>query len=655
MAFVSPLIVACFIAIYLPGDIFFVFIAVLLVVYGTFIISSIAYLHRLFMERLLQQLQLEEQGEIIRLLLCDFDQSASDWLWETNADGQLQNVSPRFAQVLNGDPAELEGASFLAAIFREGQQPSAHADRQKLANCVVEQVFFRDVVVPVRVRSEDRWWSLTGKPVFDERGTFRGYRGAGSDITALRASEARIAHQARHDFLTGLPNRVSFLEALRSACETATTRGKTFAVLILDLDGFKSVNDRLGHAAGDDLLRAVGRRLSGTIREGDFIARLGGDEFTILHRDATVDTAAALAQRIIEKLSAPFRIDGAHPTVGVSIGIALAPNAGGQPEALLRGADLALYSAKNAGRGTWRFFEKELESSVQERRTLLRDLHHALDRGELSLSYQPVMNAQTAAVRGFEALLRWEHPERGQIPAGQLVSLAEEAGLLDEIGGWALRQACKEAAGWPGALRIAVNVSAAQFRDCGLSGLVQRALEDSGLATTRLELEITETAFMDASAPILDVLHAVRALGVRIALDDFGTGFSSLGYLRSLPFDKIKIDASFVRDMTADRHSAAIVHAVIGLAASLGVATTAEGVETIEHLLTLRTLGCTEAQGFLISRPLPAAEIPAFLQAPRNFVLPALPQPPYLAPVQDLPPERLEIQMESPGAQAAAE
>jgi len=625
-AFVSPLILGSFVGLYLTGKVFFGIIALLLLIYAAFIVTSIAYLHRIFMQKLLQQLQLEEQGDIIRLLLCDFDQSASDWLWETDAEGQLRNVSQRFAQVLNRRPAEAERIPFLRAIFGTGPGSERFSgDRQKLANCFAEQVFFRDVVVPVRVGSEDRWWSLTGKAIFDTGGSFQGYRGVGSDITSVRAAEARFAHQARHDFLTGLPNRVLFLEALRSACETCSTLGRVFALLILDLDGFKAVNDKLGHAAGDELLRAVAKRLGGTIREGDLIARLGGDEFTLLLPDATVDTAVVLAERIIAKLSAPFRIDGVEASVGVSIGIALAPNAGEYADELLRHADLALYSAKSASRGTYRFFEMELESNVMERRSLLRDLRKAQACGELRLFYQPIISAQTLAVRGFEALLRWEHPERGMVQPAQIIPLAEEAGLVGEIGEWVLRQACQEATLWPAGLRVAVNVSAAQLRDRSLVAQVGAALTASGLPAPRLELEITESVFMEAAMPTGEVLRQIRGNGVRIALDDFGTGFSSLGYLRNLPFDKIKIDGTFVQDMGTEMHSAAIVHAVIGLAASLGVATTAEGVETIEQFLPLRAQGCTEVQGFLFSRPLPAEAIGAFLQTPRPMILPDTP------------------------------
>ncbi|MGH2896986.1 MAG: putative bifunctional diguanylate cyclase/phosphodiesterase, partial [Solirubrobacteraceae bacterium] len=518
------------------------------------------------------------------------------------------------------------GVPFLYAIFGAGASPVLPSpERQKLANCFAEQVFFRDVAVPVQVSSEDRWWSLTGKAIFDAGGQFQGYRGVGSDITAVRAAESRIAHQARHDFLTGLPNRILLLEAVRSACEAVASCGRPFALFLLDLDGFKAVNDRLGHAAGDELLRAVARRLAGSVREGDLLARLGGDEFTVLLADATVDTAAALAQRIIARLSAPFSVDGVEAIVGASIGIALAPSAGEHADELLRHADMALYSAKAPGRGRYRFFGMELESTIRERRLLLADLREACRRGELQLFYQPIVSAQTLAVRGFEALLRWEHPQRGLVLPDQIIPLAEEAGLVGDIGAWVLHQACSEAIGWPAGLRVAVNVSAAQFRDTSLIGLVYDALEATGLSASRLELEITESVLMEAAMPTVEVLRQLRATGVRVALDDFGTGFSSLGYLRNLPFDKIKIDGSFVRDMGSEGRGAAIVHTIIGLAASLGVATTAEGVETIEHFLPLRAQGCTEVQGFLFSRPLPSAEIPAFLQTPRLVVLPEMP------------------------------
>ncbi len=332
-----------------------------------------------------------------------------------------------------------------------------------------------------------------------------------------------------------------------------------------------------------------------------------------------------MAERIIAVLSARFLIDGAEAIIGASIGIALAPNAGEYSDQLLRHADLALYSAKRASRGTYRFFEMELASNIMERRSLLRDLRQAQRRGELCLFYQPIISAQTLAVRGFEALLRWDHPTRGIVLADQIIPLAEEAGLVGEIGAWVLRQACNEATLWPAGLRVAVNVSASQFRDLSLEAEVGSALAVSSLPASRLELEITESVLMEAAMPTHDVLRQVRDRGVRIALDDFGTGFSSLGYLRDLPIDKIKIDGTFVREIDTDMRSGAIVHSIIGLAASLGAATTAEGVETIEQFLPLRTQGCTEVQGFLFSRPMVPESIGPFLQSPRVMIVPGAP------------------------------
>jgi predicted signal transduction protein with EAL and GGDEF domain len=344
----------------------------------------------------------------------------------------------------------------------------------------------------------------------------------------------------------------------------------------------------------------------------------------VLVPNATVETAARLAERLISVLSAPVSLESAQASVGVSIGIALSPSAGEYTDELIRHADLALYSAKKAGRGIYRLFEAELESNIQERRSLLRDLRGAQRHGELRVYFQPVISAQTLAVRGFEALLRWDHPKRGLVLPGRIIPLAEEAGLVEEIGEWVLREACEQAAVWPSGLRVAVNVSASQLRDRSLVALVASALAASGLPASRLELEITESVFMEAAMPTADVLRRIRDSGVRIALDDFGTGFSSLGYLRDLPVDKIKIDGTFVRDMATDLRSAAIVHTVIGLAASLGAATTAEGVETVEQFLPLRNQGCTEVQGFLFGHPMPARSIAAFLQSPKPTIVPEI-------------------------------
>jgi diguanylate cyclase (GGDEF)-like protein len=393
------------------------------------------------------------------------------------------------------------------------------------------------------------------------------------------------------------------------------------AVLCLDLDGFKFVNDTLGHAGGDELLAAVAGRLRGFVHaQEDCVARLGGDEFALLrHSVPSPEAAGALAQQIVEILSAPYGIQGQEVVIGVSVGVALAPSDADTPEFLLRNADMALYRAKADGRRTYRFFEAGMDARLQARRQLEQDLRTAFQSGQLELHYQPVLDASTGRVSGCEALLRWTHPVRGAISPAEFVPLAEEIGLIGPIGDWALRQACAEAVHWPAEVRIAVNLSPAQFRaERNLVQSVFSALAQSGLSPTRLELEITETVFLADNEGNLATLHRLRALGVRIAMDDFGTGYSSLSYLRAFPFDKIKIDRSFVRDLGSDPQSGAIVEAVTRLASRLSIRTTAEGVETEGQAALLRAEGCHELQGFLFSRALPSAAVREFIRGLRG-------------------------------------
>jgi diguanylate cyclase (GGDEF)-like protein len=429
------------------------------------------------------------------------------------------------------------------------------------------------------------------------------------DITEQRRAQAKIAHMALHDALTNLPNRMLFREQLEDRL-AHLERDHKFAVLCLDLDRFKSVNDTLGHPFGDKLLRQVGERLRSCLRECDTIARLGGDEFAILQLGVNQPTeTTALAARLIEIVSTPFDLDGHQVVIGLSIGIAIAPTDAADPDQILKNADMALYRAKGDGRGTYRFFEPEMDALMQARRALELDLRKALINGEFVLHYQPLVNLERGKICGFEALLRWNHPERGLISPLEFVPLAEETGLIVPIGEWVLRQACEEAVKWPGDVSIAVNLSPIQFKMPNLSQIVMSALAHSGLAARRLELEITESVLLLNSESTLATLHQLRRLGVRISMDDFGTGYSSLSYLRSFPFDKIKIDGSFVRDLSSNADSMAIIRAVAGLGSSLGMTTTGEGVETQEELDYLRTEGCTEAQGFYFSQPRPASEV----------------------------------------------
>ena len=426
-------------------------------------------------------------------------------------------------------------------------------------------------------------------------------------------AEARIAHMARHDAVTDLPNRVLLRERIEGAI-TQARRDTGFAVLCLDLDNFKQVNDTLGHAVGDELLQAVAHRLKACLREVDTVARLGGDEFAIIQTavEAPAD-AATLAQRILDVVSAPYALTHHSVTVGVSIGIALAPGDGLEPERLMQCADVALYRAKGDGRGVFRFFEAEMDARLQARRSLELDLRAAFEAEAFDLHYQPIYDLAQERICGFEALLRWTHPVRGRVSPAEFVPLAEEIGLIVPLGEWVLRRACREAAGWPEGLKVAVNVSAAQFTSTALIATVKAALAESGLPACRLELEITESVLLVNGGATVAILHGLRDLGVRIAMDDFGTGYSSLSYLRSFPFDKMKVDQSFTRDLTVEQGSGFIVRAVVSLASSLGMTTTAEGVETPEQLAWLREEGCDEVQGYLFSPPVPASALPALL------------------------------------------
>jgi len=440
-----------------------------------------------------------------------------------------------------------------------------------------------------------------------------GYVASHVDITDTIRAEAQIAHMAHHDALTNLPNRVLFrLEMERALARVQ--RGEAMAVLCLDLDRFKAVNDTLGHQLGDALLKQVADRLRASLRDADAIARLGGDEFAIVQVGGDQpEQAAALARRLIESLSAPYYVDGHHVVIGTSIGISLAPSDGREPDQLLKAADLALYRAKAEGRNAFRFFEAAMDARMRDRRHLEADLRNALANGEFELHYQPLVHLGTNAVSGFEALLRWTHPTRGPVSPAEFVPIAEEIGLINKIGAWVLRQACADAATWPEHVRLAVNISPAQFRGRTLLLDVVAALGASRLSASRLELEITETVLLRDTEATLGVLRQLKELGVHISMDDFGTGYSSLSYLRKFPFDKIKIDQTFIRDLPEEPGSVAIIRAVMALGTSLGMQVTAEGVETEAQLDRLREEGVTEAQGWLFSKARPASELAELL------------------------------------------
>jgi diguanylate cyclase (GGDEF)-like protein len=440
------------------------------------------------------------------------------------------------------------------------------------------------------------------------------------DVTERKVAEARITQLAHYDPLTGLPNRTLFREQLEKEL-SFVRRGAQLAVLYLDLDHFKSINDTLGHPAGDELLRIVAQRLRGCLRESDLIARLGGDEFAIVQTllDDPKDTEA-LARRLREAVTgATYDLHGHQTTTDVSIGIALSPGDGTQMDELVKHADLALYGAKTEGRASYRYFESEMNARMKRRRGLEVDLRSALQKDEFELVYQPLVNLQLNAITGCEALLRWHHPERGLVAPTEFIPVAEETGLIGAIGEWVLTRACLEAAKWPNNVRVAVNVSPIQFRYPALCLTVASSLAASGLPAQRLELEVTESVLMQNNDATLATLHQLRGLGARISMDDFGTGYSSLSYLRRFPFDKIKIDQSFISDLAKGEDAIAVVQAIINLAKSLRMLTTAEGVETAEQHQILQAAGCDEMQGYLFSRPKTAPQIAELLGATDEF------------------------------------
>jgi diguanylate cyclase (GGDEF)-like protein len=436
-----------------------------------------------------------------------------------------------------------------------------------------------------------------------------------AEIADREELQAKSQYLAFHDTLTGLGNRLLFKEQLEEALQDVSVKPHTLAVLFLDLDGFKAVNDTLGHSVGDLLLKSIAAKLRDILSLTDRIARLGGDEFAILQISATQPgSSIALAERIIEIVSQPWNIDGHDVTVGASVGIALAHPDDMSTENLLKSADLAMYSAKSDGRGTYRMFDPEMDAIVQARRILECDMRAAFVRNDFTLFYQPLVNLQTKKVTAFEALMRWQHPDRGLVSPGEFIPVAEEMGLIVQLGEWALRRACAEAMEWPSEIRVSVNLSPLQFSKGNLVSNVMSALASSGLPASRLELEITESVLLEKSERNIAILNQLRSLGVRISMDDFGTGYSSIGYLRSFPFDKIKIDQSFVRDLLIDERSLAIVRAIAGLGVSFGMTTTAEGVETEAQMRCLNLEGCIEVQGYLYSKPVPADEIGGLLK-----------------------------------------
>jgi diguanylate cyclase (GGDEF)-like protein/PAS domain S-box-containing protein len=541
-------------------------------------------------------------------LIQEFESSEKGWFWETTRDGTLSYISDSVARGLGRETADLIDRSFADLVSSESNDGSATSERT-LGFYLSSHVAFQDLIVRAKTKNEI-WWSITGRPVHDDFGRFFGFRGFASDLTKMRQSEVELDRLARQDSLTGLPNREVLRRALDDALVSAVRRKHRCSVFLLDLDRFKAVNDTLGHPAGDTLLRLVSLRLRDEVGDMGQVGRLGGDEFeVVLPATSSKPELSKLAQCIIDSLTRPYTINGTVVSIGASVGIVTSDYDDRTSDDLMRDADLALYAAKAAGKGCFRFFEPEMHEAARERQRLESDLRVALEKEQLRVVFQPSVDASSEAVTGFEALVRWDHPEHGPISPVQFIPLAEEIGLINEIGEWVLRTACEEAVKWPSSVSVAVNLSPVQFKAHALPSIVRAVLSDTGLSAKRLELEITEGVFLNNDEHVHEMIGSLKAIGLKLALDDFGTGYSSLSYLQRVPFDKIKIDRSFVQGASdPESRNASLIRAMVGLASDLKMQTTAEGVETQDELTLVRNLGCSLVQGYIFGKPMPAED-----------------------------------------------
>ncbi|WP_375397955.1 putative bifunctional diguanylate cyclase/phosphodiesterase [uncultured Sphingomonas sp.] len=549
------------------------------------------------------------EGRLAAQLVREVEEHGDGWFWQTDRQGRITYLSDKVGRELvriGADP----NAARLTDIFR--MDAGTPDTERTLGFHLSSRTSFSDYAVrPIAEDDGERWWSISGRPMLDEVGRFQGFVGSGSDLSQKRRSEAEITRLALFDGLTGLANRQQMRASLDKTLAPHQGGHRVTSLMLIDLDRFKTVNDTLGHQTGDALLRQVAQRLLRAVGEAGLVGRLGGDEFQIvLPGEGDRARLGDLARRIIGSLSQPYFIDGSSIIIGCSIGIAIAPHDGEHAETLIRNADLALYAAKGDGRGIHRFFREELLAGARTRKALEDDLRQALTGDQMYVAYQPVVSTQGARIVGYEALLRWDHPTRGAISPTEFIPIAEECGLIESIGEWVLRTACDEAVTWPQNVRVAVNVSPIQFANPALPSIVTSALAGSGLAATRLELEITEGVFLNEDARSEQMFKSLKGIGIRLALDDFGTGYSSLGYLKKAPFDKIKIDQSFVRGAAVPgSRNAAIIKAIVTLADTLYMETTAEGVEHQDEVELIRALGCSHIQGYVYGKAARSDEV----------------------------------------------
>ncbi len=536
-------------------------------------------------------------------LLDSFENAGLGWFWATDAQGRLIYLSPNAAEKLGWEHEGTLGRP-LTDLFIPDEDGDPDRAERPLAFLLSARNSISQLHVRLATEKQVVWWEIAGKPQFDSRQRFTGYRGSAKDITASRETQLDAERLAQYDSLTGLANRHRMTKRLSATLKAYRNSKRSCALLMLDLDRFKQVNDTLGHPAGDELLKQVAARLERIVGSKGEIGRLGGDEFQVMLPDMDDrGILGDLGQRVIQMISQPYSVNGSRAIIGTSVGIAIAPYDGLDTEELVKAADLALYAAKGGGRGQYRFYSSDLKDGAKHRRQVEEDLRDAIDKGELAMHYQPIVCAKTHEVKCMEALMRWEHPERGNISPGVFIPVAEEMGFIKRLGDWALLEVCRQAVDWPVDLRVAVNVSAVQFAHDDFAQFVERALNQSGLAPDRLELEITESVFLGDTGRAQTMFKDLKSLGVRLALDDFGTGYSSLSYLSQAPFDKIKIDQSFVRGATEKgNNNAAIMSAIVSLAEALDMETVTEGVETKDELRLVTERGTSHIQGFIFSR-----------------------------------------------------
>jgi len=535
------------------------------------------------------------QSESASLLLQEYEQRGVGWLWQIDAENRVTYISSRMSALLGRPANQLLGYSL----------PGLLGGNAELGRVLLDQQQFNALEMELQTARGSRWISMAGDPIVDTAGRFQGFRGVGSDITEIRETQERLTHLANVDVLSGLPNRGRVRQLLGEALRSAAAGNMPCAIMFLDLDDFKPVNDTFGHPKGDAVLRAVARRLVDEVGPDGHVGRMGGDEFAIVIPDAQArKQVEALADRIIASIKEPYQVDQTEIRIGVSIGCAFGPIDGATVDDLILKADLALYQAKDAGRGCARYFSSELQSEQEDRVRLEGDLRQAIAAKQFHLAFQPLINAKTQKLVGFEALIRWNHPQRGFVAPNVFIPVAEESGLMGVIGDWVIDEACKAAATWPEPITVALNISPKQIGMAALPNTVSEALARYKLAGNRIELEVTEGVFLGDNGSTLDVLKRLRALGVGIALDDFGTGYSSIGYLNKAVFHKLKIDGSFVREAGTRPENVAIIQSIVQLAKSFRMSITAEGVETVEDFERMRDLGCDTIQGYLFGKPL---------------------------------------------------